>query len=132
MTVAHVWHSIIILYILYHIRATDTRSTQSFVYFIQFPFSSQFRWKNNKMPRKKPVKDPQDEIDAACKLLCDEAANHMKVRNYTKALTVYEKVKIDAIKPNCSKQCHLFLSNALPVEEASKAVCPIFQQKAFE
>lgn len=45
------------------------------------------------MPRKKAVKDPQEEIEATCKLLCDEAANHMKVRNYTKALNVYQKVK---------------------------------------
>lgn len=44
------------------------------------------------MARKKVVKDPQDEIDAACKLLCDEAANHMKVRNYNKALNAYQKV----------------------------------------
>lgn len=44
------------------------------------------------MARKKVMKDPQDEIDAACKLLCDEAANHMKVRNYTKALSAYQKV----------------------------------------
>lgn len=44
------------------------------------------------MARKKVAKDPQDEIDAACKLLCDEAANHMKVRNYTKALSAYQKV----------------------------------------
>lgn len=45
------------------------------------------------MARKKIARDPQDEIDATCKLLCDEAANHMKVRNYTKALSVYRKVK---------------------------------------
>lgn len=44
------------------------------------------------MTRKKVLKDPQDEIDAACKLLCDEAANHMKVRTYSKALKVYQKV----------------------------------------
>lgn len=44
------------------------------------------------MGRKKPAKDPQDDIDATCKLLCDEARNHMKVRNYIKALNVYMKV----------------------------------------
>lgn len=50
------------------------------------------------MPRKKAVKDPQDEIDATCKLLCDEARNHMKVRNYIKALAVYNKVSFYAMK----------------------------------
>lgn len=44
------------------------------------------------MPRKKTAKDPQEDIDATCKLLCDEASNHMKVRNYVKALSVYNKV----------------------------------------
>lgn len=44
------------------------------------------------MGRKKVVKDPQEEIEAICKLLFDEAVNLMKVRNYTKALTVYKKV----------------------------------------
>lgn len=46
------------------------------------------------MGRKKVAKDPQDDIDATCKLLCDEARNHMKVRNYIKALNVYMKVSI--------------------------------------
>lgn len=44
------------------------------------------------MGRKKVVKDSHDELEIACKLLCDEAANHMKVRNYTRALAVYVKV----------------------------------------
>lgn len=44
------------------------------------------------MGRKPPTKDPQEEIEATCKLLFDEAANLMKVRNYTKALSVYQKV----------------------------------------
>lgn len=44
------------------------------------------------MSRRKPLKDPQEEIEATCKLLCDEAANYMKNRNYTRALSVYEKV----------------------------------------
>lgn len=43
------------------------------------------------MTRKKVV-DPQDDIDTTCKLLCDEASNHMKVRNYNRALNVYNKV----------------------------------------
>lgn len=46
------------------------------------------------MPKKKPPKDTQDDVDAICKLLCDEARNHMKVRNYTKALNVYNKVSV--------------------------------------
>lgn len=45
------------------------------------------------MDRKKIVKDPQEELEAICKLLSDEAANLMKIRNYTKALTAYEKVR---------------------------------------
>lgn len=57
------------------------------------------------------MKDPQEEIDAACKLLCDEAANHMKVRNYTKALNVYQKVcKLQIGRMGTVK---LFLSNEL-------------------
>lgn len=44
------------------------------------------------MTRKKVV-DPQDDIDTCCKLLCDEASNHMKVRNYHRALKVYNKVR---------------------------------------
>lgn len=43
------------------------------------------------MTRKKVV-DPQEDLDATCKLLCDEASNHMKVRNYSRALNVYNKV----------------------------------------
>ncbi len=43
------------------------------------------------MTRKKVV-DPQDDIDTCSKLLCDEASNHMKVRNYHRALNVYNKV----------------------------------------
>lgn len=45
------------------------------------------------MGRKKVMKDPQEELEAECKLLIDEATNLMKVRNYTKALTIYQKVK---------------------------------------
>lgn len=46
-----------------------------------------------KMGRKKVMKDPQEELDAECKLLIDEATNLMKVHNYTKALSIYQKVK---------------------------------------
>lgn len=44
------------------------------------------------MGRKKNVRDPQEELELTCKLLFDEAANLMKVRNYSKALVVYRKV----------------------------------------
>lgn len=44
------------------------------------------------MGRKKVLKDPQEELEAESKLLIDEATNLMKVRNYTKALTIYKKV----------------------------------------
>lgn len=47
---------------------------------------------DRKMPKKKPAKDPRDDLEATCKLLCGEALNHMKVRNYSKAFLVYNKV----------------------------------------
>ncbi|XP_055320282.1 outer dynein arm-docking complex subunit 4 [Sitodiplosis mosellana] len=43
------------------------------------------------MGRKKVVKDPQEELEAECKLLIDEATNLMKVHNYTKAMSIYQK-----------------------------------------
>lgn len=46
------------------------------------------------MGRKKVLKDPQEELEAECKLLFDEATNLMKVHNYTKAMTIYQKVKL--------------------------------------
>lgn len=46
------------------------------------------------MGRKKVLKDPQEELEAECKLLIDEATNLMKVHNYTKALSIYQKVKL--------------------------------------
>lgn len=46
------------------------------------------------MGRKKNTKDPQEEIEATCKLMLDEAANLMKIRNYNKALAVYLKVRV--------------------------------------
>lgn len=46
------------------------------------------------MERKKIVKDPQEAFEAICKLLSDEAANLIKIRNYTKALAAYGKVRI--------------------------------------
>ena len=44
------------------------------------------------MSRRKQKKIPRDDGDATSKLLCDEAANHMKVRNFAKAMTVYTQV----------------------------------------
>ncbi|XP_037916712.1 tetratricopeptide repeat protein 25 isoform X2 [Hermetia illucens] len=41
------------------------------------------------MPRAKPKIDPSDEMELNIKLLCDQAANHMKCRNYSKALGGY-------------------------------------------
>lgn len=48
-----------------------------------------------KMPKKrKSAKNAIDELEANCKLLCDEARNHMKMHNYPKALSVYSKVGV--------------------------------------
>jgi hypothetical protein len=47
------------------------------------------------MSRKKGRKTAQMEEDEAIafnKLLCDEALNHMKLRNYSKALYLYNQV----------------------------------------
>lgn len=38
-------------------------------------------------------KNPKDEIDSMRKILCDEASNHMKMRNYTMALTGFHQVR---------------------------------------
>lgn len=51
------------------------------------------------MGRKKVIKDPQEELDAECKLLIDEATNLMKVHNYPKALSIYKKVKQQRYHP---------------------------------
>lgn len=44
------------------------------------------------MSRKKGKKAPENDDDAVSRLLVDEASNHMKVRNYPKALITYNKV----------------------------------------
>lgn len=45
------------------------------------------------MSRRKGKRNPLIDSDAATiRLLCDEASNHMKVRNYTRALTTYNQV----------------------------------------
>lgn len=47
------------------------------------------------MPRAKPKIDPSDEMEMNIKLLCDQAANHMKCRNYSKALGGYCQVSLE-------------------------------------
>lgn len=44
------------------------------------------------MPRKKPKVDTQEEIEICIKLLCDQSKNHMKSREYEKALNGYNQV----------------------------------------
>lgn len=46
------------------------------------------------MGRKKMMRDPQEELEIESKLLIDEAANLMKLHNYTKAMSIYQKVFI--------------------------------------
>ncbi|EDW61093.2 outer dynein arm-docking complex subunit 4 isoform X2 [Drosophila virilis] len=43
------------------------------------------------MPRKKQKVDTIEEIETTIKLLCDQSNNHMKVREYYKALTGYNQ-----------------------------------------
>ena len=44
------------------------------------------------MSRQKRKKNPKDEIEAMRKILCDEATNQMKMRNYAKALIGFNQV----------------------------------------
>lgn len=44
------------------------------------------------MSRKRTKKNPKDELNAMRKVLCDEAQNQMKVRNFGKALIGYNQV----------------------------------------
>jgi hypothetical protein len=44
------------------------------------------------MSRKRTKKNPKDEINAMRKILCDEASNQMKVRNFAKALIGFNQV----------------------------------------
>lgn len=44
------------------------------------------------MSRKRTKKNPKDELNAMRKILCDEASNQMKVRNFTKALIGFNQV----------------------------------------
>lgn len=64
------------------------------------------------MARKKNGKKIENEIDNTSRLLCDEAANHMKVRNYPKALKAYMQVSSTfwwCIIDKASKICGLLL-----------------------
>lgn len=54
------------------------------------------------MPRKKQKVDTLEEIETTIKLLCDQSNNHMKVREYYKALKGYNKVSRNQIFSICS------------------------------
>lgn len=45
------------------------------------------------MSRKRTKKNPKDELEAMRKIMCDEATNQMKVRNFTKALIGFNQVR---------------------------------------
>lgn len=45
------------------------------------------------MSRKRTKKNPKDEMDTMRKIMCDEATNQMKVRNFTKALIGFNQVR---------------------------------------
>lgn len=44
------------------------------------------------MPRRRNKVDPLEELEICTKLLCGQSHNHMKVREYDKALIGYNKV----------------------------------------
>ncbi|XP_037944553.1 tetratricopeptide repeat protein 25-like isoform X2 [Teleopsis dalmanni] len=73
------------------------------------------------MPRKKSKVDSLEEIETAIKLLCDQANNHMKVREYDKALRGYNQaLELNNTDMNAlisRSKCYLLLG------EASKALC---------
>lgn len=45
------------------------------------------------MSRKRSKKNPKDEMEAMRKIMCDEATNQMKVRNFMKALIGFNQVQ---------------------------------------
>lgn len=49
------------------------------------------------MSRKRSKKNPRDETEAMRKILCDEASNQMKVRNFSKALIGFNQVCLISI-----------------------------------
>ncbi|XP_023167412.1 tetratricopeptide repeat protein 25 isoform X2 [Drosophila hydei] len=72
------------------------------------------------MPRKKQKVDTLEEIETTIKLLCDQSNNHMKVREYYKALKGYNKaLELNSTDINAlisRSKCYLLLG------EASKAL----------
>lgn len=56
------------------------------------------------MGRKKIARDPQEELEIESKLLIDEATNLMKLHNYTKAMTIYQKVTTLSYQHNLRSQ----------------------------
>ncbi|XP_030244680.1 tetratricopeptide repeat protein 25 isoform X2 [Drosophila navojoa] len=72
------------------------------------------------MPRKKQKVDTLEEIETTIKLLCDQSNNHMKVREYYKALKGYNKaLELNNTDINAlisRSKCYLLLG------EASKAL----------
>lgn len=47
------------------------------------------------MSRKRTRKNAKEEIGAMKKVLCDEAQNQMKMRNYAKAIVGYNQVSVN-------------------------------------
>ncbi|XP_032590757.1 outer dynein arm-docking complex subunit 4 isoform X2 [Drosophila grimshawi] len=72
------------------------------------------------MPRKKQKVDTLEEIETNIKLLCDQSNNHMKVREYYKALNGYNQaLELNSTDINAlisRSKCYLLLG------EASKAL----------
>ncbi|XP_030375668.1 tetratricopeptide repeat protein 25 isoform X2 [Scaptodrosophila lebanonensis] len=72
------------------------------------------------MPRKKPKVETIEEIETTIKLLCDQSNNHMKVREYYKALTGYNQaLELNSTDINAlisRSKCYLLLG------ESSKAL----------
>ncbi|XP_067633437.1 outer dynein arm-docking complex subunit 4 isoform X2 [Eurosta solidaginis] len=72
------------------------------------------------MPRKKSKVDPFEEMETNIKLLCDQSHNHMKVREYGRALSGYNQaLKLNGTDINAlvsRSKCYLLLG------EASKAL----------
>lgn len=52
------------------------------------------------MSRKRTKKNPKDELNAMRKILCDEASNQMKVRNFAKALIGFNQVNEATLRFN--------------------------------
>ncbi|XP_020716729.1 tetratricopeptide repeat protein 25 isoform X2 [Ceratitis capitata] len=72
------------------------------------------------MPRKKSKVDPLEELETCTKLLCDQSHNHMKVREYDRALIGYNQaLELNGTDINAlvsRSKCYLLLG------ESSKAL----------